>query len=174
MTQRASSGGALWAVHHVDQDGSGGGHIFPAETVDWRAAEYGLTDIDEILDVILHEPHLPDIVDRDDAALRAGWVTSYTAGAEPITLFTASSTSDAYAAHRIRIDDTKETRVLVAAPGRGRNQLDVIRRRGVDKASVRAKRELVDTHRWQLIYGALPVAPPPLIPASSTLEVPRA
>lgn len=174
VTQRSGRQGARWCVHYIDQDSNGGGHVFPAETVDWRAAEYGLTDIDEILDVILHEPHLPDTVDRDDAALRAGWVTSYAAGAEPVTLFTAASTVDAYAAHRIRIDDTKVRRTLVTAPGKGRNPLDVIRRQGVDLASMRAKRELVDTHRWQLVYGALPVAPRPLIPSSSTLEVPRA
>lgn len=171
VTQRSNREGARWVVHHIDQDGAGGGHVFPAETVDWRAAEYGLSDIDEILDVILHEPHLPDAVDRDDAALRAGWVTSRLATAEPITLFNAASTTDAYAAHRIRINDTKTNRALVTAPGKGRNPLDVIRRQGIDLASMRTKRERVDTHRWQLLYGTLPV----LLPSSSAmLEAPRA
>lgn len=171
VSVRANIRGSRWLVHRVDQDGAGAGHVFPQETVDWRAAEYGLTDIDEILDVILHEPWLDETPGRDDAALRAGLVTSRRPDAQPITLFNAASTSDAHAAHRLRIDDVKQTRALVVAPAKGLNPLDVIRRQGVDKASVRAKQELVDLHRWQLVYGDLPVSFPA---SSSMLEVPRA
>jgi hypothetical protein len=173
VTERLNRGVPRWVVHHIDQDGSGGSYVFPKETLEWRAAEYGLTDVDEILDMILHEFHLPDEPDRDDAAARAGMVTSNRPDAVPITLFNAASTTDALAAHRLRIADAKKARVIVTAPAQGENPLDVIRAaHGITTAGVRAKREAVDIHRWQLVYGDLPVRPPS--PSSSQLEVPRA
>lgn len=174
VTERLTRGAPRWAVHYVDQDGVGGGHIFPKDTLEWRAAEYGITDIDELLDMILHEPHLPDFPDRDDAALRAGLVTSTRPDAEAVTLFNAAATSDALAAHRLRIAGAKKTRARVVPPGKGRDPLDVIRaQHGITAAGVRAKAELVDVHRWQLLYGGLPV---PVLSSlsSSALEVPRA
>lgn len=170
--ERLTRGAPRWVVHHVDQDGNGGGYIFPKETLEWRAAEYGLTDVDEILDMILHELHLPDEPDKDDAAARAGMVTSNRPDAEPITLFNAASTADALAAHRLRIADAKQTRAHVRPPAKGKNPLDLIRAaHGITAAGMRAKREAVDVHRWQLVYGDLPVRPPS---PSSLLEVPRA
>lgn len=168
--QRGSGTSHRWLVHHIGEDGHGHGYVFPAETVDWRAAEYGLTDIDEILDVIIHEPFLDETLTRDDAALRAGLVTSTLRTAEPITLFNAASTTDACAAHRLRIADVKQTRALIQ-PGKGPNPLDVIRARGIDTSGVRAKREVVDVRRWQLLYRDMPV---PLPSSSSLLEAPRA
>lgn len=170
---RMSRGNLYWLVHKVDPDGGGHGHAFPPETLEWRAAEYGLTDVDEILDIILHEPHLPDEPDRDDAAARAGMVTSTGRAAEPITLYNAVSTADARAAHRLRIADAKQTRAHVRPPAKGADPLDEIRRaHGITPAGVREKAELVDVHRWGLLYGGLPVPPP--LSSSSLLEVPRA
>lgn len=172
VTERLTRGAPRWVVHHIDQDGNGGGHVFPKETLEWRAAEYGLTDVDEILDIILHELHLPDEPDRDDAAARAGLVTSNRPDAEPITLFNAASSADALAAHRARIADAKQTRVHVRPPAKGKDPLDTIRAaHGITAAGLRAKREAVDIHRWQLVYGDLPVRPPS---PSSLLEAPRA
>lgn len=174
VTERLNRGVPRWVVHRIDQDGNGGSYVFPKETMEWRAAEYGLDDVDEILDVILHEFHLPDEPDRDDAAARAGLVTSNLPDAEPITLFNAASTADALAAHRLRIADTKKVRAVVQAPAKGKNPLDVIRAaHGITAAGLRAKREAVDMHRWRLVYGDLPVRLPS--PSSlSLLEVPRA
>lgn len=175
VSERLTRGEPRWVVHYADQDGAGGSYVFPKDSLEWRAAEYGLTDVDEILDMRLHEFHLPDMPDRDDAALRAGLVTSTGPDAEPVNLFNAASTADALVAHRLRIADAKKTRTLVQAPTKGRDPLDTIRRaHGITPAGVRAKVQLVDVHRWQLVYGELPVPLPPLIPASSTLEVPRA
>ena len=172
VTERLTRGTPRWVVHHIDQDGNGGGHVFPKETLEWRAAEYGLTDVDEILDIVLHELHLPDEPDRDDAAARAGLVTSTRADAEPITLFNATSSADALAAHRARIADAKQTRVRLQPPAKGKDPLDTIRTaHGITDAGLRAKREAVDIHRWQLVYGDLPVRPPS---PTSLLEVPRA
>lgn len=172
VTERLTRGVPRWAVHQIDQDDNGSGFVFPKDALEWRAAEYGLTDVEEILDMILHEPHLPDQPGRDDAALRAGLATSTRPDAEPITLFNAASTADALAAHRLRIADVKETRAHVRPPGKGKDPLDAIRaQHGIDPERMRAKREAVDAHRWQLVYGDLPV---PLVSPSSMLEVPRA
>jgi hypothetical protein len=172
VAPRMSRGTLYWSVHKTAPDGSGHGHAFPTDTLEWRAAEYGLTDIDEILDMILHEPHLPDEPDRDDAAARAGFVTSTRPNAEPITLFNARSSADALTAHRLRITDAKQTRAHVRPPTKGKDPLDTIRAaHGITPAGLRAKREAVDIQRWQLVYGDLPVRPPS---PSSLLEVPRA
>lgn len=164
---RASRGELYWLVHKIASDGAGHGHAFPPETLEWRAAEYGLTDVDEILDIILHEPYLPDEPDRDDAALRAGLVTSTRPDAEPVTLFNAASTADALAAHRLRIAEAKRVTAQVQPPAKGKDPLDTIRAaHGITPAGLRAKREAVDIHRWGLLYGGLPVPPPPLVPDS--------
>lgn len=171
VAERLTRGTPRWYVHKIHEDGTEGGHVFPKETLEWRAAEYGLTDVDEILDVILHEPYVPDTPDQDDAAARVGLVTSTTPDAEPITLFNAASTTDAWMAHRLRIADTKATRALVTAPTKTKNPLDVIRlNHGMTARGVRAKRERVDVTRWQMVYGALPVA---LSPDRPLLSRPR-
>lgn len=169
--ERLTRGAPRWTVHMVDQDGNGLGYVVPKDMLEWRAAEYGLTDVDEILDIVLHEPWIPDQPDRDDAALRAGLVTSARPDAEPVTLFNAASTADALAAHRLRIADIKQTRVRVGPPDKGRDPLDVIRTaHGITAGGVRAKRELVDVQRWQMLHGGLPLS----VRSSSLLEVPRA
>lgn len=47
-----------------------GHHKFPVDTLEWRAAEYGIdpTDLDTLLDIVIHEPFLGD-PDRPDLAL---------------------------------------------------------------------------------------------------------
>lgn len=39
-----------------------GRHVFPDDTMEWRAAEYGIdpADTETLLDMVLWEPHLPD------------------------------------------------------------------------------------------------------------------
>lgn len=170
VSERLTRGEPRWVVHQVDQDGAGSSHVFTKDVPEWRAAEYGLTDVDEILDLILHEPHLPDFPDRDDAAARVGLVTSDRPDAEPVTLFNAASTPDALAAHRLRIAEAKRATAHVRPPAKGKDPLDLIRtQHGITVAGVREKREAVDVHRWQLVYGDLPVQP-----RSLALEVPRA
>lgn len=157
--ERLTRGAPRWVVHTVDQDGNGSGYIFPKDTLEWRAAEYGLTDVDEILDIRLHEFHLPDFPDRDDAAARAGYVTSTGPDAQPLNLFNAASTVDALAAHRLRIAEAKRVTAHVRPPVKGKDPLDVIRAaHGITPAGLRAKREAVDIHRWGLLYGGFPVS----------------
>lgn len=170
VSERLTRGAPRWVVHRVDQDGAGSSHVFTKDVLEWRAAEYGLTDVDELLDLVLHEPHLPDAPDRNDAAAQVGLVTSAGPDAEPITLMNAASTPDALAAHRLRVAEAKRATAHIRPPAKGKDPLDVIRTaHGITVAGVRAKREAVDIHRWQLVYGDLPVQP-----RSMALEVPRA
>jgi hypothetical protein len=163
--ERTDGNSARWAVHVVDQDGNGGGYVFPQDTLEWRAAEYGLTDVAEILDMILHESQIPGPPDRDDAAARVGMVTSTSPDAEPITLFNAPSTADALAAHRLRIADMKTRTAHIRPPVKGADPLALIRsRHGIKAGGVRAKREAVDEHRWSLKYGGLPIPGRPVVP----------
>lgn len=36
-------------------------HTFFAETLEWKAAEYAIDDIDTAIDIVLYEPHVPPI-----------------------------------------------------------------------------------------------------------------
>lgn len=170
VTESTKGGVNHWAIHWIDQDGNGGGLRMHKTLLEWRAAEYGLMDVDDVLDLALHEPHLPDEPDRDDVAARVGYVTSTSPDAEPIILRNAPSTADALAAHRLRIAEAKLVTAHVRPPAKGKDPLDIIRaNHGITAAGVREKREAVDIHRWGLIYGRLPVQP-----RSMALEVPRA
>ncbi|MFI6317268.1 hypothetical protein ACIBG8_07105 [Nonomuraea sp. NPDC050556] len=55
----------LWGVSRVDEQGNAKLHLFPHITFEWRCAEYGFDpdDIATILDVILHEPWIPNADD---------------------------------------------------------------------------------------------------------------
>lgn len=70
------AGTPCWVVHQTRGDGSAHVHVFPPETLAWRATEYGIdpADTDTLLELILHEPHmapLPGGSDRFSAASRA-------------------------------------------------------------------------------------------------------
>lgn len=174
------AGREWWHVRMTKPDGTGHVHAFPKETLEWRAAEYGLTDIGEILDIVLHEPYRIPETDpqrmHEDPALEAGiGVTAgrpigrFKAGDRiPVTLYSAASTAVALAAHRLRIEHTKKNLTRVVSP-KGTDPLDVIRAgHGVDPGRVRVKRELVDVHRWNRLYGGLPV------PVTDNPEAPHA
>lgn len=132
----------------------------PANTLAYRGAEYGLTDPAQILEVVLREcavaRSIPD--PRDDPALAAGWVTSSDPDAEPVTLYNAVSTEEAWAAHQVRTADGGA--FTVTDPD------SVLSQAGaalvVDAELVRQHMEDSDTLRWTNIYGALPVIPRPI------------
>jgi hypothetical protein len=52
------------AVQRIHDDGSveEGVHVFPADVLEWRAAEYDIdpSDVDTLLDIVLAEPYLTD------------------------------------------------------------------------------------------------------------------
>jgi hypothetical protein len=143
-----------WHVVTRAGDGHGLTHVFPKATLEWRAAEYGLdpADTDTLLDVVLHE----QLFDTE------------TAEAAKSSLAGAASTADARQAHLARIAASKQQGDRIALDGKN-SPLNMIRARpGISADGVRMKRELVDVHRWNRLYGGLPV------PITDTLEVPRA
>ncbi|MBO0654235.1 hypothetical protein J1792_16080 [Streptomyces triculaminicus] len=147
----------LWQVTYETADGQRHAHHFPKATLEWRAAEYGLDDPAEILEVILHEPHVP----REPAGAPVS-LTSTTAravAAKPrVTLYTATTTGQARDAHRELISQVKAEHVRIEAPAKGPDPLDVIRaRHGITPEGRRAKAMAVDINRWKHLYGGLPV-----------------
>jgi hypothetical protein len=88
------SGTQTWAVLTEIDRGNGPemvGHIFPADTLEWRAAEYGIDPADRatLLEVVLYEPYLPDVASEDHP------------------LFASDTVAGARAAHLARIASVK-------------------------------------------------------------------
>lgn len=59
------SNGAGWLLYHDVTTDTGierHAHAFPESTFEWRAAEYELdpADMQTLLDIVIHEPHLPE------------------------------------------------------------------------------------------------------------------
>jgi len=163
-------GVAGWSVVTLRPDGHRWQHTFPSGVFEWRAAEYGLTDPAEILDVILHEPYQETDAPTLPPSVKARPVKAPVAAKAQDrhgpTLQQATSTTSARDAHRSRIASVKTDRVRVTDPDGLLPH--IYRNHGMDPDRVRAKREAVDVHRWIRLYGALPV------PVTIDLEVPRA
>lgn len=69
--------GALMRADVTRPDGSRCQHTFPVDTLEWRAAEYGLdpSDVDTLLEVVLAEPHLdPDPDDTTRSLFEAATI----------------------------------------------------------------------------------------------------
>ncbi|GAA5046633.1 hypothetical protein HNP84_009761 [Thermocatellispora tengchongensis] len=105
----------LWGVYQVKPDQMTHIHVFPHNTLEWRAAEYGIDheDIGTLLDVILYEPFIPDPRDplmwQDPGALRVAeetWnlPTCWTPGCSDETRLQA---------HLERIKSVKRNRVAL-------------------------------------------------------------
>lgn len=126
-----------WAVHQERPDGTTHLHVFPADTLTWRAAEYGIdpADTTTLLDIVLHEPHLTDPDTYDPPAAQA--LRQRAGHTAPVTLATARSRDEARQAHLARIEYTKATRTHVVSGGpagraaAGGDPLDIIRRHTV-------------------------------------------
>jgi hypothetical protein len=55
--------GDIWHVAVSIEDGTATSrmlHVFPVDTMEWRAAEYGIDDLATLLDIVLIEPHLSE------------------------------------------------------------------------------------------------------------------
>lgn len=134
-----------WHVITRAPDGHGITHVFPKSTLEWRAAEFGVdpADVDALLDLVLHEAFIDDQTDGPPSEVRA-----------------ARSSVEARQAHANRIDAVKRTRERIVFDQGKNSPLNVIRQQpGITADGVRAKRELVDVHRWNRLYGGLPVEP---------------
>lgn len=155
---------ALWHVLYEDASGDVRGHVFPMNTLAWRAAEYGIdpADIDQLLDIVLHEPFAPhpdDPLTRDDDPVRAAGITSPAPAARgkvragdpvPTTLYTAETTEKAREAHLMRIEHAKVHRARVVAPPGKKDPLSPIRNLGLDAEGVAELARRVDEHRRRI------------------------
>ncbi|MFI5473217.1 hypothetical protein ACIA6D_23625 [Streptomyces cacaoi] len=119
----------------------------PTIALEWRATEYGIdpTDVDTLLDVILHEPHMQ--MADDGAGPRFA--------DDGPDVWTAETADAARTAHLARI---KSCPVQIGV--RGAKSLDAVRTgHRPDQARLRAMREVVDTTRWIKRHGGLPQPP---------------
>lgn len=142
------SGMPCWQIALLRPDGARHFHLLPGVALEWRAAEYGVDpeDVDTLLEIVLHEPHMPAVDDP-----RHGF--RFTDGRPD--LWTADTTDDARAAHLARV---KECPVQISV--RGVKALDPVRvNHRPTPESLRLKREAVDTTRWLKRYGDLPAKP---------------
>ncbi|MFD9465326.1 hypothetical protein [Streptomyces sp. NPDC060027] len=152
-----------WAVDMIKPDGSLHRHVFPQFTLLQRAAEYGIDPaaVDDLLDVVLHEPYAPhpdDPLKGEDPAAAAGMLspalvsrgTARKGDLIPTTLYTAPDAATARAAHLLRIEHCKANRVRVTPPKGKKDPLDVIRgAHGVDADWV--ARKAAQIHQRRLV-----------------------
>lgn len=164
----AGSGMECWYVTYQRPDGGLFAHVFPKFTLAQRVAEYDLDpgDVDAILDVVLHEPFIPDPTKEpnhaDDPAAKKGMTTAAKRARGkvkkgdqvPVWLFNAETIADARAAHLERVRHCKANTVRVTQPKAkagaraAADPLDVIR--GAyrhDEDDVRQRREVVEIER---------------------------
>ncbi|MFE9391715.1 hypothetical protein [Streptomyces sp. NPDC006784] len=151
-------------------------HSFPMETLEWRAAEYGIdpTDFDTLIDVIAHEPYLDDPSDPAavlaDPATARGFVSPAVeprAGIAPLelvptTLLNAESVELARGAHLERIAHVKQTRARVTrgkAKAKGKTAdpcapVAAAWAEFMDRGEIDAKRAIVDRTRRKAAASA--------------------
>lgn len=169
-----------WAVDMRKPDGGTYRHVFPKDTLAWRAAEYGLDTADTaaLLDVVLHEPFAPNpddpITAADDPVLAAGLMspanvsrgTVRAGDPVPTTLYTAETTQAAREAHLMRITHAKNHVVRVSAPKGKTSPLTAITRVLLDPATVSARAARVEANRRRLRHErpAVEMAHDPSVP----------
>ena len=172
-----------WRVIVKDGTGAGYNHVFPVSTLAWRAAEYGIdtTDTETLLDVILHEPHLPDLDDPDEAAkdpaARAGMTVPSPIShgrvrkgdLVPVRLHNALTIDDARAAHLMRINAIKTT-VRIDLPTGKPSPLKPIHDAGVDPAKVADFAKRVDETRRRIRGERIPKNPQPTVPIDDSVK----
>lgn len=143
---RVDSDGEKWTALREFTYDSGlieqGGHVFPFDTLEWRAAEYDIdpADIETLLDIVLAEPYLT----VED------WATGYRLHDAP-DVATARRDHIARCA-RAKLRHRISTRPAVPDPARAANPqehpLDPIRRSpGIDIEVVAVKKEHVRRFR---------------------------
>ncbi|MER7814553.1 hypothetical protein [Streptomyces sp. NPDC096153] len=161
-----------WRVRTLTPTGHVHEHIFPTTTLEWRSAEYGIDpeDTETLLDVILHEPFLPDLDDpaaaAEDPAVKAGMTAAGPAArglagrgaVVPVRLHNAATIDDARTAHLMRIQAVKD-KIHVKAPSGKQSPLKRIHDAGVDRSRVAAFAEVVDEARRQHRRDQLPPEP---------------
>lgn len=166
-----------WRVRSTDAQGRIHEHIFPEVTLTWRAAEYGIDPADTatLLDIVLHEPFLPDLDDPDEAAKDPAAKAGLTVPARiangrvregdpvPARLHNAATIDDARTAHLLRITEAKKQR-RVDPPAGKQNPLQSILDTVIDPAQVADFAERVDQTRRRLRGERIPRTSQPAAP----------
>lgn len=110
-----------WVIGQTNENGVKYPYVFPKFTLEQRVAEYDLdpADIEGVLDMVLHEPHVPDPMDyrnfNTDAAAKAGLTVRANRGhaqvrvgqTVPMHLHNAPDRATARQAHQARIAEVK-------------------------------------------------------------------
>lgn len=121
-----------WEVWFTDSDDKNWAHAFPEVLPHHIAAAYGVdpssaTVGDEVLDIILHQAHIPDFTDpvnfeADVAYQRGRKVTlkrdtphQFSGAEAPIHLYTSKDTAEAREIHLLRIAEVKKQVTYVSA-----------------------------------------------------------
>lgn len=127
-TYVTGGGVECWRIVYNKPSGYQHVHVFPKMTLCARAAEYGIdpTDVDTLLDIVLHEPFTPSPADplfdpaTDPAVEVAGTTTAVCSRGTirrgdrvPPWLYEADDVAQARAAHLARIAHCKEHRVRI-------------------------------------------------------------
>ncbi|MFD9223823.1 hypothetical protein ACFWDI_28420 [Streptomyces sp. NPDC060064] len=173
----------VWRVRSTDAAGNIHEHVFPHVTLAWRAAEYGIDPADTatLLDIILHEPLLPDLEDPDEAAKDPAARVGMTVPArrangrvrvgdpEPVRLHNAVTIADARTAHLMRIAEAKKQTRIDAPSGR-QNPLKPVLDTVVDPAQVSDFAVRVDQTRRRIKGERIPRNPQPDTPIDDAAQ----
>lgn len=174
-----------WRIQTTDGDGRTHDTILPQVTLAWRAAEYGIDPADTatLIDLILHEPFLPNLEDPNaaaaDPAAKAGMTVparrangrTRKGDPEPVRLHNANTIADARAAHLLRINAIKNTVRIEAPAGRGAdNPLRQIHDTVVDPTVVARLVDRVDAARRKYRGERIPRTPQPDVPFDDTVH----
>lgn len=105
---------SLWRVTEVHSGDKTFQHFFPSDTMEWRAAEYGLdlNDFETLLDIVLAEPYL------DNPPERLG---------QPAELFSADTVEEARGIYLPRIQAAKNRNGLRSRPSSVEDPRRIIR-----------------------------------------------
>jgi len=90
VERQSLPGGDVWLVW-LDTPAGRLPHVVPLDILEWRSAEYGIDDPDELIDIVLAEPWIRDGHDHT----------------HPRSLHNADSIDDARNWHRERVADVK-------------------------------------------------------------------
>lgn len=160
------NGVECWVVMNVNERGEKWPHGFPKFTLEQRIAEYDLdpTDAAGALEMVLHEPHIPDPVDfrnfANDAAAKAGLkvaskrqLTGVRMGVTvPVHLGNAPDRATARQAHQARVAEVKTRFKINSGKGAGILSkgdttdplLEILDNHGVDPERVKVRAQYVE------------------------------
>lgn len=178
VRQRNLGGTAAWQVFAVREDGKNHVTCFPDSALEQRIAEYDLdpTDIDGVLDIIMHEVHVEEPTETKQTFASKTDMPDENAGIPAI--YTAESVAEARDAMLARIADVKANKVihtphkveqmavgfaLVRSTGPDDDPLEVLRQNhGVTPEGVERRKAEVDQFRRGIL--GLPQEPIPRFP----------